>query len=127
MQRFCALLLVSWVGVSLTLPAWLSQTANQLPECCRRTGRHKCAMQNATPLTLTSTGVPEQAIASYCPFASMTRAEAVLPTLWLPAPAQISFAELLSHPAVRPQIEARFRTSFLRACQKRGPPSSVLA
>lgn len=127
MQRLCALVLVSWVSISLTLPGFLSRTADPLPECCRRTGRHKCAMQIGALQTTDPAGVPERAIKSHCPFAKVTRAEAVLPSLWLPAPAQVSFAELLSHPAVRPQTESRFRISFLRAWQKRGPPSSLLA
>lgn len=124
MQRLCALLLISCLNASLMLPLWLSEAASQVPECCRRTGRHKCAMQMAASRANVSTTDPsEPDIAARCPFANATHAEAVIPSSWLPAPAQVYFGVLLSHAAAQAQTEARFRCSFLRACQKRGPPA----
>jgi hypothetical protein len=39
------------------------------------------------------------------------------------APAQVTAESLASHPAAIEQIEARYRISFNRSRQKRGPPS----
>ena len=33
------------------------------------------------------------------------------------------FAEIVAHPNAQPQTEARYRVSFSRARQKRGPPT----
>jgi hypothetical protein len=38
-------------------------------------------------------------------------------------PAQVVFAAIVSHPAAHAQTEARYRISFSRAWQKRGPPA----
>jgi hypothetical protein len=37
-------------------------------------------------------------------------------------PASAVFAELFAHPASLPQTQAKFRISFSRSRQKRGPP-----
>lgn len=120
MQRAGSLFLVTWLAVSLLIPAWLSQYTTQLPACCRRAGNHHCGMLMPAAGAQNS---PHSAISSHCPFRNARPADAVLPFSSLPAPAQVSFGELLSHPTVKPQTEARFRVSFLRSCQKRGPPS----
>jgi hypothetical protein len=39
---------------------------------------------------------------------------------------QSQFADVVAHPTARPQTEARYRVSFGRSRQKRGPPSSIL-
>ncbi len=118
MRQLCAILLVGWLSASLTLPAWGNAGAKELPECCRRSGQHKCAMAEAI-----ASDSSHPVIASLCPYAKLHQPEAVVPTTWLPVRSQIVFAELLSHPAARPQIEAHYRASLLRSRQKRGPPS----
>jgi hypothetical protein len=40
--------------------------------------------------------------------------------------ASLIFAEIVSHPSVRTQTEARARVAFDRSRQKRGPPSYSL-
>jgi hypothetical protein len=46
--------------------------------------------------------------------------------IWLSS-AQVFFGCILSHPTIHAQTEARYRISFSRSRQKRGPPSSVLS
>lgn len=124
MQRLCALILVSWLNAYLVVPALLSPAATQLPECCRRTGLHKCAMHMAgADMNSFSSGASAPSLAARCPFPQVAHPKAVLPVSWHPAPAQIYFGQLLAHPAAPPQTEARSRCSFLRSRQKRGPPS----
>jgi hypothetical protein len=40
--------------------------------------------------------------------------------------ASLAFAEIVSHPAIKFQTEARARVSLDRASQKRGPPTELL-
>jgi hypothetical protein len=42
------------------------------------------------------------------------------------AETQMRFAEIVAHPSAQPQTEARYRISFGRSRQKRGPPSFFL-
>jgi hypothetical protein len=61
-------------------------------------------------------------VVEHCPFSNLMRAQAVMPHVSVPVPAQVSFGELRSHPAVKPQTQARLRVSLFRSRQKRGPP-----
>ena len=42
------------------------------------------------------------------------------------AETQMRFAEIVAHPSAQPQTEARYRISFGRSRQKRGPPTFFL-
>lgn len=121
MQRLCALVLVSCMHVFLLLPFVPQADASALPQCCRRSGAHKCAMMMGGSSAPDSAS--KQSIGVRCPFDHGSRAQAAVRGVSLPAPAQAVFTELLAHPAVRPQTEARLRVSYLRSRQKRGPPS----
>jgi hypothetical protein len=63
--------------------------------------------------------------AGRCPFFPATRAVPANRTVSLPGFSQAAFAELLTHPASRPQTEALCRISYSRTGQKRGPPISI--
>jgi hypothetical protein len=60
-----------------------------------------------------------------CPYVPMTyvalHSESSIPTV-----AEAFYAGVLSHPAVAPQTEARYRVAFSRSRQKRGPPAKPL-
>jgi hypothetical protein len=122
MQRLLALILVGWLNAYLLAPALLSPAALQLPQCCRRTGIHKCAMQGERA-GIAAQSPSEALLTATCPFSKVAHPKAVLPISWLPAPTQIFSGQLRAHPAAQPQTEARFRCSLLRSRQKRGPPS----
>jgi len=40
--------------------------------------------------------------------------------------ASLIFAEIVSHPAIKPQIHTRARVALDRSRQKRGPPTQLL-
>jgi hypothetical protein len=50
---------------------------------------------------------------------------AISPSVFLPPAEQLFFAAFISHHAVQEQAESRFRISFERSRQKRGPPLSL--
>jgi hypothetical protein len=111
------------LGLPLAGPLFMPDMAEaSIPACCRRGGKHHCAM---------SEGMAQQqehaisVMAEKCPYAP-----AVAPvfhlTTFAPSTDTAIFAEVVSHPAVHAQTEARHRVSFDRARQKRGPPAASL-
>lgn len=125
MQRFCALVLAVCMNAFLLLPLVSSAAAAaSLPPCCRRSGAHHCSMMGASPST-ESTSPSGDNLAPVCPFAHVAKSQAAVRSVSSFAPAQCFFAELLVHPATRPQTEARQRIALVGARQKRGPPSSL--
>ena len=117
MRRLLAGLLLSVFGFSLIAPALLADDSN-LPACCRRLGAHRCVLASAN-----STGQALSAIQEKCPsYPSARIAPQNFLTMLLTSP-QAIFAAIVSHPEVHAQTEARYRVSFSRARQKRGPPA----
>ena len=126
MQRLLAALVLSVIGLLPVAPLFsVAAAAPQLPACCRAHGQHKCAMrrlQNAR-----SASDAEPAIYALCdkyPFSGPASSTAVNPSVFLTRGSQqLFFAAIVSDPVAQEQIEARFRISFARSRQKRGPPS----
>jgi hypothetical protein len=120
---FVLLLLFSLPLISPLLALSADSEAN-LPACCRRNGAHLCfrMIHPAEP----SAGTQFSTIPKPCPAYPAT---VVTPlrhnNLSLPA-ASLLFAEIVSHPALKLQTEARARVALDRARQKRGPPSFIL-
>ena len=114
-----AQLLGSFVAVSASVEA-------NLPACCRRDGKHHCgmsAMQRSAALTGMGTRV--SAVGEKCPYYPKAMAGALhLP--FAPERSAAIFAGICAHPTVSPQTSARYRISFSRSRQKRGPPVSLL-
>jgi len=112
------------LGLPLLAPVFAPDAAEaSIPACCRRGGRHHCAMSEMAAQP--SSGHAISVMAEKCPYAP-----AVAPVLHFSAFAPPSdaaiFAQIVSHPAVYAQTEARYRISFDRARQKRGPPVTGL-
>jgi hypothetical protein len=118
MRRFAAAVLLGWINFLLIFAAVLPAAAeSNLPACCRRLGKHGCSMTSSTagpalqaalcPLYPRGHAVPAQAKASGVPTPVST------------------FAITVSHSALLPQTETRYRTSYSRDWQKRGPPVSL--
>lgn len=128
-RRLNASTLLFFVLLPLLSP--LTALANDedpnLPACCRRHGgmRHQCAMMMAYLMArlpgtkLLPTPVP-------CPDAPVTTAPTTQPFLHLDQASHF-FAEVVAHPALHVQTEARARVALDRAWRKRGPPSVVLS
>lgn len=131
MRRFTAisvlLLLISSWGAPLVASV-ASESGAQLPACCRRGGKHHCAMMMEAYLRLASGNKPALiAPPQHCPLYPQgipqnrtSETEATLPS------AGALYADLQSHPARHSQTFARYRISFDRSRSKRGPPSFIL-
>ena len=122
MRRILAITLTLLFGFTLAAPLFALNALTDLPECCRRNGRHHCmiGMADGAVATGISTAVPR------CPhFPKATLAP--LPHSFTPATTRRVGPPLFVHPASSPQTEARYRISFARSRQKRGPPAAVAA
>jgi hypothetical protein len=130
MRRLLPILLL----VVLTLPLFASllpfpQSAEAgLPACCRRSGKHHCAMNMAERGQLaTKESSPKWTAPAdrrpYCPAAVVL---GHLQDTFAAMAAQAFYAEISSHPAGAAQTESKRRISRDRSRQKRGPPSQTI-
>lgn len=121
MRRLAAAALLAWINFTLIFAAVIpaGDAGSSLPACCRRAGKHGCAMTAAAPSGASGSALQ----AAPCPM--YPRAVAI------PAQAKANgvtasaatLAANVSHSALQPQTEARYRISYNRSSQKRGPPS----
>jgi hypothetical protein len=116
MRRFPAIVLVAIFGFSVIGPALVVDRGTNLPACCRRDGKHRCASIETSDagLRVTSPRCAEFPKSGAFPLHSETA---------LPGGSQLIFGALLQYPAVAAQAAAGYRISFSRSRQKRGPPS----
>src|SRR5271163_2380055 len=117
MKRLLAITMMLLFAVPLAAPFFVADATSNLPECCRRNGSHHCA----GAMTDDSGSRTFSTIASKCP--NFPKAIAVRSlTSFATAPSRVGGIPLFVHPASTPQTEARYRISFARSRQKRGPP-----
>jgi hypothetical protein len=121
---------VALIGI-LLLPMCLSlaqpDSDASLPACCRRDGKHHCAMlaryqrlkqdQSGQPAVRTSAGS--------CPYRSMLFSPAAPRAAGLPAFRDFH-ARLVSYPTIVLQAALKARISEARSHYKRGPPSFLV-
>jgi hypothetical protein len=129
-RRFAAILMLAMLGAFYAVPlvhAVSSDPESDLPACCRRHGKHHCAMMDQY-LRLKASGKPTFNVPpEHCPFYPQG-----LPQTWAPFVAALlpargaAYTALQSRPACPAQTQARYRISFDRTRQKRGPPASSL-
>jgi hypothetical protein len=121
------ILAISLLGLFLlpTISPLLALTSSDpdanLPACCRRNGKHHC-MMSMEMLQAMLSGTQVKAVPMKCPLFPKALNTAQHNELSANAAALI-FAELVSHPAIHAQTEARERVSLFCARQKRGPPA----
>jgi hypothetical protein len=115
------LLLFSLPLISPVLAIATGSDAN-LPACCRRNGAHHC-MKKMQPEKSSSPSL--SATAQCCPAYPAVVTSARHGDLSVPT-ASLIFAEIVSHPTIKLQIEARARVALDRSRQKRGPPTELL-
>ncbi len=122
MPKALAILLMLVFAGDMALPALFADPESSLPACCRRDGKHHCAMMDMVEQQDDSAGPVVKSVQQRCPYfprgggAQLNAQAAVID------PGPVFYAGLTSHPAVHAQTEARFRFSFSRSTQKRGPP-----
>jgi hypothetical protein len=118
---FTLLLLFSLPLIAPVLVLTSSPGAN-LPACCRRNGAHHCtSLIHSTE----SSGPSLSAIPQRCPAYPAVVTPARHGDLSFQA-ASLIFAEIVSHPTIRLQTEARARIALDLSRQKRGPPADLL-
>jgi len=122
LRRILAISLLLIFGLPLFAPlsGW-SEASADTPACCRKDGKHHCAMQDS------SSGQKQQVtiVAEKCPYSPAAVANVIVLPFAPPVTSAI-FAGIAQHPATHPQVEARYRISFDRSRLKRGPPASSL-
>jgi len=117
-----AILLMALFSFSLISPALFASAEDPtLPACCRRAGKHHCAMTVGQSDQTSRPSVQ----AGRCPFFPNAKGAPASRTVSLPGMSQAVFAELVRHPASRPQAEALCRITYSRFGQKRGPPAPL--
>jgi hypothetical protein len=122
--KFIASALLLILACDTALPALLAGPESNLPACCRRDGKHHCAMMGMLEQQQENSGPSWNTVAKKCPlFPRATVAFFADPCTPIPA---TGFAGLLSGASVvKAQSEVLFHVSHSRTRQKRGPPSLV--
>jgi hypothetical protein len=115
------LLLFSLPLISPVLALTAGSDAN-LPACCRRNGAHHCTRPTHSN---ESSGPTLSAIPQRCPAYPAVVAPARHGDLSFHA-ASLIFAEIVSHPTIKLQTQARARVALDLSRQKRGPPLNLL-
>jgi hypothetical protein len=127
MRRILAITLLIAFGSPFVLPllAATPDLQSSLPACCRRNGAHHCAGTTAMAAESLN-GAHLYASPDRCPMSPKAVAPVRSQHLTFNSPALL-FAEVVSHPAMRRQTEARARVALDTSRQKRGPPAARLS
>jgi hypothetical protein len=120
MRRISATFLLAVLGFTAAIPLVFADPESSCPVCCRRDGKHHCAMMAAQQDS--SAGPALRAVRATCPYFPSSGPVPVYSGGAEPEASPAIFASLISHPAVQAQSEARYRISLTRTHQKRGPP-----
>jgi hypothetical protein len=115
------MLLLAVFSFSLIGQAVFAGADTKLPACCARGGKHHCGSSVADTHG-SPAGPAVQATRQQCPYYPKGGAVPVHAYPALLQSSQAFYASVQSHPAVHAQTDARYRASFSRSRQKRGPP-----
>ena len=128
MRRFISISLLLLFTLPLVSPLFAASTADaNVRACCRRNGKHHCAMAATAQSPANSAATANAAsIHERCPCNPASSAAVNLPFVPNKTEASI-YTGVLSQPAGHTQTESLFRISSGRSHQKRGPPSLFLS
>lgn len=121
MRRAFAAVLVLVFSFPLIAPALASVPGDaQLPACCRRGGKHHCAMSMGN--------MPSRyrVVQETCPFCPLAHPPVVMPHWFAPLPELRAAGLAAGTAAVVRAAEAGYRISADRTRHKRGPPESLV-
>jgi len=127
MRRIVTIALLMILSLPLLSPLFAAGGWNSaLPACCRRDGKHHCAMSSMQTSTGTDAGHQFSSIQERCPYcpSSIQWFGSHADAPWLSASTTIPFPPSFALSIA--QTEAHYRISSERARQKRGPPPSLL-
>lgn len=123
MRNALAVLLMIVFSLPLIAPALASSPdESSLPACCRRNGRHHCAMSGMALGTVDSRYT---VLSERCPYSPFARVTLMAPHVFA-SPRGISFMRAAGPTAVVRDAEAGYRISADRTRRKRGPPLLAL-
>jgi hypothetical protein len=124
MRRVASALLLLVFSLPLMAPAILSAFASApddsgLPACCRRDGKHHCAMSMAMG------NIPPRfrTASEKCPFSPFSHPQLMVPQVFALNTAQAAIGLASGAEAVVREAEAGYRISADRTRHKRGPPT----
>jgi hypothetical protein len=123
-SRFIATALLLILAGDTALPVLLANPESALPACCRRDGKHHCAMMESFEKQEQNAGPSFRTAAGKCPLFPKGTV-AYFPGQSTPPPAAAFVGSISSHPVFKAQTEILYRISHGRTRQKRGPPSFV--
>lgn len=126
MRFWVTRLLLLAIGFSLIGPLLLAASAeDDLPACCRRDGKHRCAMRSSSATLSEAVLRAPQSRCPQCPNGSQSFAASKLDAA---APVLLTQAAELVSTLRDPAAEAQtaYRISDIRTAQKRGPPAVSL-
>ncbi len=119
--KFIAIALLLVLACNTALPALLADSESSLPACCRRDGKHHCAMLETFEKQQESAGRSWRTVTRKCPM--FPKSTVAFFTDQSAPPRAACFAgSITSHKAAKAQTEVLYRISHSRARQKRGPP-----
>ena len=125
MRRLLSISLLLLLVFPIVSPLFAATPSEaDLPACCRRNGKHHCAMgaMGAAQASSHSPTTQSSTIREKCPYLLTVQAPAHL--IFTPDEIQASlYTGILSQPAAHAQTEALLKISFDRARSKRGPPA----
>jgi hypothetical protein len=121
MRRLCAIWLAALFAFSVAGPALLAGSESQLPECCRRSGKHRCGLNPVSPQDQSSDTFLDRE-PDKCPCVPGSGTVGAHRYAGGVISCHIILVSPVSHTTLQVQSEARYRGSYNRARQKRGPP-----
>src|SRR5262249_4552941 len=117
--RIWATLLVAVFSFMLIDPTvFATRGEAKHPICCRSNGKHRCGMSGQHE---GQSGPAFQA--GRCSWFNVQPSTPPASDLATSTPAPMIFADVVSHPTPRPQVDAMGRIAFDRTSLKRGPPT----
>lgn len=122
MRRAFAWTLLFLFSCALAAPLFASDADAHLPACCRRDGKHHCAMNM---VAAASNGFAIKQVSERCPYFPRSTA-ALQNQTFSPGFRQVFASSLIAVPNCIAQTEARYRLAWSRSRQKRGPPTILL-
>ena len=125
MRRALAFLLAALFSFELIAPALLAGAAPDLPACCRRNGKHHCAMAGMDGSGGTPAGSTVKAIESKCPFFPKTTAVPGYSKTIVISVALVAGAPDLTGSAAAVPDDNLSHTALRGPVRKRGPPPSL--
>ena len=123
LRRVSAVALLLLFSTSLIPVALFADSESNLPACCRRHGKHGCAMAGMMDMqseSNTSAGVKPRTVCHSFPKGDLAPAAAKI--YGVPPSARL-VTVIVVHLTLSERADTLYRISFSRTCQKRGPPA----